>query len=345
MHPRDTWNTRPEVQPDTATSYTTLRVDVDGVENVDYAFDVLARGEVAGPNWTVFNTRTGNFHAVWCLADPVHRYNTAKSVARQWPIEYLADVGAFYTEKLHGDPCYAKAAITTHNPCFRDPIPAPTPYFVPLWGEPRAYRLRELAASRTADWKRRQKNRYRRGEEPAGASISRHVYLLWWLKRFAGSPEGRYADLYRVAADFNNDQVRERFGEALGDQRGERRDVQYLARYVEVFSAGEFTSLPPTVAACIPVDSWNCLPSRSAASIPAEFAPTAGAATPPALRSPTPKHPASTKLQRFRRPLPDKRQNRSRNVSGSGALETCAARTILAAVYPREVHGPPEPFP
>ena len=75
--------------------------------------------------------------------------------------------------------------------------------------------------------------RYQRGEEPAGASISRHVFLLWLLKRFAGSAEGRYADLHRAAYDFNDLQVRDRFGEALGDQRGERRDVHYLARYVE----------------------------------------------------------------------------------------------------------------
>ena len=69
--------------------------------------------------------------------------------------------------------------------------------------------------------------RYQRGEEPAGASISRHVFLLWLLKRFAGSAEGRYADLHRAAYDFNDLQVRDRFGEALGDQRGERRDGNY----------------------------------------------------------------------------------------------------------------------
>lgn len=186
---------------------------------------MIGDGKAPEPNVLVERIETGNTHLIWFLADPVHRYDTAKSVARQWPLAYFADVQASLTTLLRGDPAWNR--ILAHNPAFHGPLD--DQYFATTYCAPRRWKLRDLATYRPP---RTQAARYQHGEEPPAATISRDVYLAYLLQRFAGSPEGRYADLHAVARELNDTMIVDRFGEPLGAGRGERNDVRYAANWI-----------------------------------------------------------------------------------------------------------------
>lgn len=103
---------------------------------------VLTGDLLCEPNFVVIRKSSGNAHAHWCLAAPVHRSLTA----RKSPLWYFAKVADYYAHTLLADPGYN--GVLTHNPVWTGSG------FTTLWLHRSPYTLDELAQFIPEGWKR-----------------------------------------------------------------------------------------------------------------------------------------------------------------------------------------------
>ena len=73
-------------------SYPLLTLDCDGPASVQAFWLTQLNSELPEPNWVVQNPATGNLQPSWCLADPVHRGETARAA----PLHLFARACEFF---------------------------------------------------------------------------------------------------------------------------------------------------------------------------------------------------------------------------------------------------------
>ena len=165
-------------------SWPALILDCDGAAGTERLVAAMIDGRIGQANWTVTRRRSGGSHAVWCLARPVHRGETARAT----PLKAFARVAEYYAEAAGADRGYT--GVLTHNPMARaQPAGMRT-----TWGRRAPWRLAELAAPIPSGW--------RRPTLPATAP-GRNCGIFLALMRVAGSPANRLVDLAAEAERLN----------------------------------------------------------------------------------------------------------------------------------------------
>ena len=91
----------PEIELRTGNSYPSIVLDLDGANALYRLVDAVAHGDILMPNWAVTRKASGGTHAVWNLARPVHRGDSA----RQAPLRAFARVSEFYAATLTALAC------------------------------------------------------------------------------------------------------------------------------------------------------------------------------------------------------------------------------------------------
>ena len=108
--------------------------------------DRLAAGlaDLLDPNWIARRRDNDHAHAVWTLAEPVHKYPTA----RPGPLLFLAEIGDYYAQAVGADPAYS--GLLAHNPTrhFREEE------FSVTWGHREPRTLEQLASVIPFGWER-----------------------------------------------------------------------------------------------------------------------------------------------------------------------------------------------
>ena len=99
--PSEAWGF-PEIELRAGNSWPSIVLDVDGSNALYRIVDAVERNEILTPNWTVTRKGSGGTHAVWNLARPVHRGESA----RKGPLAALARVSEFYAGALLADSGY-----------------------------------------------------------------------------------------------------------------------------------------------------------------------------------------------------------------------------------------------
>ena len=100
----------PELELRAANSYPVLVLDCDGRDGTARLIEATTAGRVCVPNWTTTRHSSGGSHAVYCLAKPVHRGESARTA----PLRRYARIAEYYAAVLGADRGYA--GVLTHNP-------------------------------------------------------------------------------------------------------------------------------------------------------------------------------------------------------------------------------------
>ena len=170
----------PEIELRAGNSWPSIILDVDGSNALVRICDAVEHYEVRMPNWITTRRSSGGSHAVWNLARPVHRGESA----RKGPLAALARVSEFYADKLQADTGYT--GVLAHNPMSA----AHGPGFVTNWLHREPYSLPELGEVIPMGWRR-----------PAvcKTAIGRNCDLFRALMKWAGSPENIANDCLAAA--------------------------------------------------------------------------------------------------------------------------------------------------
>ena len=169
VHASQAWD-HPRIELRAANSWPALTFDCDGNESIEKLIDCVALGRnLPRPNVIVQRKASGNCHASWFLARPVHR----GSAARLKPQQKFARIAEFYQSELCSDPGYS--GVLTLNPMYQAHHGA----FKAFWGCKHAYSLDELAEPIPKGWRR---------PVLAQTGVGRNVDLFRWLMKWAGSP-------------------------------------------------------------------------------------------------------------------------------------------------------------
>ena len=179
----DAWGF-PEIELRAGNAWPSIVLDVDGSNALYRIVDAVERNEILTPNWTVTRKGSGGTHAVWNLARPVHRGESA----RKGPLAALARVSEFYADALRADSGYT--ATLSHNPMSK----AHGPGFVTNWFHREAYTLPELGEVIPFGWRRPTVSR---------TGIGRNCDLFKSLISWAGSPANRENDCLAAAHVIN----------------------------------------------------------------------------------------------------------------------------------------------
>ena len=165
----------PEVQyADAGSSYGALALDCD---NPDRLMEGLSHLPPA--NWRVYRPANGHAHAVWTLAEPVHKY----PAARQAPLDYFARIADFYAVETGADRGYN--GVLAHNPV--PPIYKGDSDFATAWGPELPYTLDDLASVLPFGWEPpkvrqtgvgRNVDLFRAGMRWAGRKCNEHLDVL-----------------------------------------------------------------------------------------------------------------------------------------------------------------------
>ena len=168
----------PRLELRTGNTYPVITIDCDGQVSVERVVEFILDAGRPPPNVVVLRKASGNVHAHYMLATPVHYGEQA----RQRPLLTLARVAEYLCEALAGDPRYR--GVLTLNPCWRGPE------FVTYWVHCRPWELRELQAAIPAGWRR---------PRVATTGIGRNVDLFRWAVKEAHRP--RVAEMLRWHGD------------------------------------------------------------------------------------------------------------------------------------------------
>ena len=95
VHPSVAWKVA-RLELRTGNSFPVVLMDYDGTESVHRLMGAFSGADLRQPNVITMRKASGNFHAAWMLAAPVHRGDTA----RQAPLQYLARISEFYQHRL-----------------------------------------------------------------------------------------------------------------------------------------------------------------------------------------------------------------------------------------------------
>lgn len=178
--------TRPQIELRTPNTFPVLVLDLDGSNALYRVVDSVDRNLLLSPNWTVTRRCTGGTHAVYCLAIPVHRGETA----RLHPLQYLARISEYYAITLQADPGYR--GVLTHNPMSR----AHGPGFVTNWMEKKPRTFGELGQVIPFGWKR---------PKVAVTPIGRNCSMFETLMKWAGKPENQKVPVLTAAHAINGE--------------------------------------------------------------------------------------------------------------------------------------------
>ena len=201
----------PEVELRAGNSWPCLVLDMDGANALERLVYNVEKGNVLEPNWAVTRKDGGGTHAVWTLAQPVHRGASAKAK----PIRALSRVSEFYSHTLEADPDYR--GVLSHNPMSA----AHGPQFVTNWLHRKPYRLAALAEVIPFGWTI---------PTVRETAVGRNCALFDALMRFAGSPDNAGHDLFSVAMAINQQFPKPL--ERVSEVRGIARSVEkYRARW------------------------------------------------------------------------------------------------------------------
>ena len=165
----DAWGF-PEIELRAGNSWPSIVLDVDGSNALYRIVEAVDKAEILSPNWTVTRKGSGGTHAVWNLARPVHRGESA----RKGPLAALARVSEFHADALRADSGYT--AVLSHNPM----ASAHGPGFVTNWFHRAAYSLPELGEVIPFGWRRPTVSR---------TGVGRNCDLFQSLIRWAGCPQ------------------------------------------------------------------------------------------------------------------------------------------------------------
>ena len=209
VHASQAWD-YPRIEIRAANSWPALTFDCDGNASIEKLIDCATFGRnLPKPNVIVQRKASGNCHASWFLARPVHR----GSGARLKPQRRFGRIAEFYQSELCADPGYSGAL--TLNPMYQAHHGA----FKTWWGCKHAYSLDELAEPIPKGWRR---------PELAQTGVGRNVDLFRALMKWAGSPANIGREVVAVARATNDG-----LDVPLGDS-----EVAGLAKSVEGYRAG-----------------------------------------------------------------------------------------------------------
>ena len=207
VHASQAWD-YPRIEIRAANSWPALTFDCDGNASIEKLIDCAALGRnLPRPNVIVQRKASGNCHASWFLARPVHRGSAAR-LKPQWRFGRIAE---FYQSELCSDPGYSGAL--TLNPMYQAHHGA----FKTWWGRKHAYSLDELAEPIPKGWRR---------PELAQTGVGRNVDLFRGMMKWAGSPANIGIAVLPVARVMNDGP------DGLGDS-----EVAGLAKSVERYRA------------------------------------------------------------------------------------------------------------
>ena len=199
----------PEIELRTGNSYPSMVLDLDGANALYRLVDAVAHGDILMPNWAVTRKASGGTHAVWNLARPVHRGDSA----RQAPLRAFARVSEFYAATLKADAGYT--GVLAHNPMSR----AHGSGFVTNWWHREPYTLPALAEVIPYGWRK---------PTVAITAIGRNRSMFETLIRWAGKPENRENNVLAAALSIN-----EAIGRLHGGPALDPPEVAAIARSVD----------------------------------------------------------------------------------------------------------------
>ena len=184
VHASEAWG-YPRIEIRAENSWPALTFDCDGNASIEKLIDCATFGRnLPKPNVIVQRKASGNCHASWFLARPVHR----GSGARLKPQRRFGRIAEFYQSELCADPGYSGAL--TLNPMYQAHHGA----FKTWWGCKHAYSLDELAEPIPDGWQR---------PRLALTSIGRNVDLFRALMRESGKPSNWGRDVRDLAVLLN----------------------------------------------------------------------------------------------------------------------------------------------
>ena len=157
----------PRLELRTGNTYPGITIDCDGRVSVGRVVESILDEGRPRPNVVVLRKESGNVHAHYFLATPVHYGKQA----RQQPLSMLARVAEYLRAELAGDPNYR--GVLTLNPCWAGPE------FETFWVRCWPWELRELRAFIPEGWKR---------PRVATTGIGRNVDLFLWAVKEAHRP-------------------------------------------------------------------------------------------------------------------------------------------------------------
>ena len=158
-------------------SYPLLTLDCDGQESVQAFWLAQLNSELPEPNWVVQNPQTGNIQPSWCLANPVHRGETARAK----PLHLLARTSEYYRAICEADSGFV--GCLQRNPVFEQ--------HTTWWGRKEPYHLVELAECMPAGWKI---------PNLPQTAAGRNDGLFRWLCSFVGTPRNYHVSLSELGA-------------------------------------------------------------------------------------------------------------------------------------------------
>lgn len=176
VHPAVAWRF-PRLELRTGNSFPAVLMDCDGPESVDRLMRAVTGADLREPNVITRRKESGNAHAAWMLASPVHRGDNA----RKTPLRFLARISEFYQHQLLADPGFT--GVLTLNPTWKGPE------FETLWLRRAPYELAELAEAIPPGWRR---------PRVATSAVGRNVDLFRWAVKEAHRP--RSAQMISAAA-------------------------------------------------------------------------------------------------------------------------------------------------
>lgn len=161
----------PRLELRAGNSWPCVTVDCDGAESVKRLGEFIMDEGLPTPNVIVQRRASGNVHATYMLAPPVHRPCPARLEVNMKPLRLLGRVSEYLTEALLGDAGYN--GVLTHNPEW------PGPEFHADYLRERPWTLAELNAAVPRAW--------RIPARPLTA-IGRNVALFRWAVKEAHRP-------------------------------------------------------------------------------------------------------------------------------------------------------------
>ena len=212
----DAWKF-PRIQLQPANAFAVLTLDCDGRDSVQSLSSAIATAALPQPNVIVARRASGNVHADWFLADPVH----VAPGSRMKPQRKISRVSEFYREAVGADAGFTETL--THNPMSR----AQRGAFRTIWGRKEPYSLDELAEVIPFGW---------RCPTLSNSRIGRNCTLFDSLMRESGKPSNWGKDVEPLAIALN-----ERF-RAQGLEPLGHIEVREIARSVNRIQARNLAS-------------------------------------------------------------------------------------------------------
>ena len=158
-------------------SYPLLTLDCDGPASVQAFWLTQLNSQLPETSWIVQNPATGNIQPSWCLANPVHRGETARAA----PLHMFARVCEFFRWICEADTGFVGCLQ-------RNPVQAPHKTF---WGRTAPFELAELVGCLPAGWKM---------PRVPKTAVGRNDGLFRALCSFVGRPSNYHVSQSELAA-------------------------------------------------------------------------------------------------------------------------------------------------